>query len=198
MLLKVKMAVLVHYRNPPVTFVDHEKYLTDLYSKDVGYAPKNVFDIKTPFRMDLEAEKVADAILRCTEDVPITSIQRQKRERKKKKRMYAMCGNDINDAKRTSQFLLKSLCYVKEIHPELFSENSTAEEIRENNRPVRSLVQSIHMSVSDLKYPLQGENSDMIESKVARIQGNIWIISKVPIRTHPTYFHSFQKLVIRY
>ena len=168
------MAVLAHYLNPPVTFVDHEKYLMDLYSSDVGYATKNIFDIKTPFRMDLEAEKVAETIIRRTEDVSSSSIQQQKREKKKKKRIHAMCGNDIDETKRTSQLLLKSLSYIKDLHPEHFSENPTVEVIRENNRPVRSLVQNIHMTVNDLKYPLQGENSDMVKSKVVRIQGKIW------------------------
>ena len=167
------MAVLAHFQNPPVTFLDHKQYLTDLYCRDVGYVPKDIFEIKTPFRMDLEADKIAETISKHKEDSSHSTTQTPKRDRKKKKRINLTSENDIDEAKKISQSILQSLAYIKDFRPELFGENPTVEEIRENNRPVRNLVQSIHMSTRDIKCPLQDENSDVNKSKVVNIQGSM-------------------------
>ena len=66
------MAIKLRFKNGWV--IDHEQFLNDLYS-DAGHKSKPFFEVLTPFRKDLEAEKVADVM---------QGEQRRIRKRKKK------------------------------------------------------------------------------------------------------------------
>ena len=168
----IEMAILAHLTDPPVTFIDHMKYLNDLYKNDVGYKSKDIFDIHTPFRMDLEAEKIAQNIKteNETSNSPsnytptVPNYSNRKAKRKRKQNRYT--EGEFNELQVTSEYLSKSLSYLKDFRPELFGNYPSAITIRENNRPLRHLVQTINNEVDELECPDQDENFDRETCKI--------------------------------
>ena len=168
------MAVLAHIFEPPVIFVDQYKYLEDLYVSNVGYAPKNIFDVITPFRMDLEAEKLADIMLHVEKGTNFKSPRQLKRDRRKEKRRQDtrnMYKDKFNEFKETSEYLSRSLKLLKDVHPGLFSPLPTADLVRKNNYTVRQLSKDIAYGTCDPKCPLQSENAQSKASIVKTKEG---------------------------
>ena len=168
----IEMAILAHSTDPPVTFIDHMKYLNDLYKTDVGYKSKDIFDIHTPFRMDLEAEKIAQNIKAKNETShspsnythPVPNYSNRKAKRKRKQNRYT--EGEFNELEVTSEYLSKALSYLKDFRPELFENYPSAITIRENNRSLRHLVQTINDNVGELECPDQDENFDRGTCKI--------------------------------
>ena len=48
------MSILKHFDQDGVWILDHEGYIRNTYSES-GLEPKNIFDVKSPFYMDLQA-----------------------------------------------------------------------------------------------------------------------------------------------
>ena len=168
----IEMAILAHLTDPPVTFIDHMKYLNDLYKTDVGYKSKDIFDIHTPFRMDLEAEKIAQNIITENETLhspsnfPTCLSIDSKRKAKRKRKQNAYIEEGFDELQETSKFLSKALSYIKECRPELFESSPSAVTIRENNQPLRHLVQTINSEVDELECPDQDVNFDTKACKI--------------------------------
>ena len=157
------MSVIAHLIDPPVTLIDHKKYLIDLY-KDIKYVPKEIFSIKTPFRMDLEAEKVAETIT----EGDLTNDKIIKRNRKKRKKLL---DHDQNDELSTIESLTKSLIAIKSKCPSYFEEPPNPQTIRENNKPVRLLVKELSRFSSSFTCQIKNENNDADSNKIIEIKG---------------------------
>ena len=169
------MAVMAHFLQPPVTLLNHEEHLKELYAKDIGYVPKPMFNIFTPFRMDLEAEKVALEMVKDDVTKESTLHRQCKRRKKRKVQLPHMSQQVYEDMKATSSLLTKSLSYLKLATPELFSNIPSVDFVRENNRPVRCLVQSIQSNISDLECPIDGKSCDQKKSNIITLKGMFYI-----------------------
>ena len=168
------MSVMAHFIEPPVTLLDHEKHIRDLYAKDVGFEPKAIFNILTPFRMDLEAEKVAlEMAISKTKSNDFSRSQPLKRNKRKRNNLLQnMTKQEYKDVESTLSLLSQSLLYLKQKKPELFRDIPGANLVKENNRQVRCLIQNIESNARELQCQLEGENSDETFSKVFTIKGN--------------------------
>ena len=158
------MSVIAHLIDPPVTLIDHNKYLIDLY-KDIKYVPKEIFSIKTPFRMDLEAEKVAKTLT----EGDLTNDKIIKRNRNKRKKL--LDHDDQNDELSTIQSLTKSLIAIKSKCPSYFEEPPNPQTIRENNKPVRLLVKELSRFSSSFTCQIKNENNEADSNKIIEIKG---------------------------
>ena len=126
-------------RLPGGWIISHEDYLKSLYNGR-GLQVKNIFDINTPFRMDLEAKKIAD----CLRD--------NKEIRKKKKKKKTSSEENIQ-VKNIQDFLERTQLQSKDQIPD-------PDLIEENNRPVRSLVRKLEENSYDFTnlIPLDSES----------------------------------------
>ena len=71
------MSILELNQEENVVILSHKKYLDGVYTHGMFWEKLDIFDIKTPFRMDLEAEAVAKRM----ENGNI-SVHHQKKKRK--------------------------------------------------------------------------------------------------------------------
>ena len=160
------MAVKLNLFEPPVTLLDHEEYLIDIYDKDIGYVPKKIFNIFTPFRMDLEAQKIAHQI----EDKKSTKNLSSKSKRKNLSSTSHMSKQEVEELDETVKVLSKSLCLLKSRRPELFYPMPNIDLIKDNNRNVRCLVNNIQAMTTDVECPLYNTNMSH-KSKAVKIKG---------------------------
>ena len=164
------MALIAHLADPAVTVIDHNKYLIGIY-KELEYVPKDIFNVQTPFRMDLEAEKVAQAM----EHVNDIAHKVSKRNRKKRKQFMQYSTNNLKDQEDTNDCLTKALVSIKNLHPKYFSEPPSIEIIRENNRSVRELVKNLSSYSSHVYCPIKGENTSIDKAEIIEIAGNFFV-----------------------
>ena len=161
------MSLILHLDDPAVTLIDHNKYLIRI-NEALNYVPKDIFNIKTPFRMDLEAEKIAQSML-PTHNSEQKVVKRTRRKRKMQIDKHN--ENDLKEQLRTIELLSKALASIKEKHPNYFKKPPSIEVVRENNRSVRSLVKELSISSCDADYRAKGENSCLDTAKTIEIQG---------------------------
>ena len=161
------MSLILHLDDPAVTLIDHNKYLIRI-NEALNYVPKNIFNIQTPFRMDLEAEKIAKSML-PTQNLEHKVLKRTRRKRKMQ--IDKQNENDLKEQLDTIELLSKALASVKERHPNYFKKPPGIEAVRENNRSVRSLVKELSISSFDADHRIKGENSCLDTAKKIKIQG---------------------------
>ena len=69
------MSILELNEKENVVILSHKKYLEGVYTQSMFWEKLDIFNIKTPFRMDLEAEAVAEGME--NEDI---SVNHQKKK----------------------------------------------------------------------------------------------------------------------
>ena len=113
-----------------VAIIDHKLFLQTVYgtTKEIDKLIKT-FDINTPFRMDLEAEKVA------------TSLEMGSTPKKKKKRKLPVEEDKIFQAEIV--YLQKKLTEAQQLIEKYFPGSPSPAEIRENNRNTRHQVKML-------------------------------------------------------
>ena len=84
------MSLILHLDDPAVTLIDHNKYLIRI-NESVNYVPKDIFNIQTPFRMDLEAERIAQSML------PTNNSDQKAEKRTRRKRKVQIDKHNEND-----------------------------------------------------------------------------------------------------
>ena len=112
-----------------VAIIDHKLFLQTVYgnSKEIGCLLQT-FDVKTPFRMDLEAEKVA------------ISLEMGSTPKKKKKRKLSV---EDKIFQTEIAFLQKKLSEARQLVEKYLSGSPSIAEIRENNRNTRHQVKML-------------------------------------------------------
>ena len=161
------MSLILHLDDPAVTLIDHNKYLIRI-NEALNYVPKDIFNIQTPFRMDVEAEKFAKSML-PTHNSEQKVVKRTRRKRKMQ--IDKHYENDLKEQLRTIELLSKALASIKEKHPNYVKKPPSIEVVRENNRSVRSLVKELSISSCDADYRIKGETSCLDTAKTIKIQG---------------------------
>lgn len=146
--------------------VDHEKWLNNLY-RHSGYKPQRIFNLKTPFRMDSEAEK--HALLTANNGgINLNSKAADRRKRKKNP-----CINQHEN--ENVQHISSALLHVLDQDPPLLEAVPTdANIIRENNQSVRLLVKKLDSDC--VGQPFSGSNASHDTVDLRIIQGKTFLI----------------------
>eukprot|EP00092_Neocalanus_flemingeri_P018705 GFUD01020260.1.p1 GENE.GFUD01020260.1~~GFUD01020260.1.p1 ORF type:complete len:363 (+),score=128.56 GFUD01020260.1:166-1254(+) len=142
------MSILEFNKEDNVAIVSHKKFLEEVYNNaSMFWGTLDIFDINTPFRMDLEAENVAKSM----------EIGHQVGSQKKKKRRL--------EAEKSIQ---QEISYLKEkfhifqsMKPAHFSEGPTVENVRQNNKTLRQNVKLLLTTLHTINIPDKGENKTM-------------------------------------
>ena len=121
--------------------LSHESFLEELYSKPhtsyLGLKPlRGIFDVRTPFRMDAEAEKVA-----------ASGSQEADEEPRKKKRKKSDSADTFPQEKQRCEEFLGAVEHKFEPPP-------SQDVIAENNKPVRELVKRLQSLNKDIYAPM--------------------------------------------
>ena len=118
-----------------VAIINHKVFLQTVYGSGGLHCLSQTFDIKTPFRMDLEAEKVA------------TSLETGSAPKKKKKRKSSVEEDKIFQAEIV--YLQKKLTEARQLVDKYFPGSPSLAEIRENNRNTRQEVKRLLESMGE-------------------------------------------------
>jgi len=148
------MAVVKHFEAEAVWVLDHAEYVRKLYA-DVRLCSKDLFDIRSPFYMDLQADKIA----REMEGGTFENVRKRKRK---------------FESNETSEvvFVRKKFEEMKSSFQNLFDPPPTADIVRQNNRTVRDLVLELKSSTDFVRInPFSGFNDaeETISSKVRNV-----------------------------
>ena len=139
------MSVLEFNKEQNVSILSHKKYLDFVYKECMFWEKLDIFDIKTPFRMDLEAENVA----KCME----TGDDLVNRKKKKRKlELEESMQDEISYLKEKLPIFLS----LKQFH---FSEGPTIEDIRHNNKTLRENVKCLLQTLHSINIPEAGQNT---------------------------------------
>ena len=121
--------------------LSHESFLEEVYSKRhtsyLGLKPlRRIFDVRTPFRMDAEAAKVA-----------ASGNQEADEEPRKKKRKKSDSAVTFPQEKQRCEEFLGAVEHKFEPPP-------SRDVIAENNKPVRELVKRLQSVDKDINGPI--------------------------------------------
>ncbi|TRY75362.1 hypothetical protein TCAL_00764 [Tigriopus californicus] len=152
----------IEYRVPQGWFLSHERFLNQTYS-EVGLYSRAIFDLKTPFRMDLEARKWARTM---EQKDPEQRTQQTPRRRRKPSTLNA-------EEKERNLLFSTFLDRLKETHSTLFDKEPSSSVIEENNRAVRDLVKDLPNF--EVEKPLSMTN-DQDASKIVRLADRKYIL----------------------
>ena len=140
------MSVVDFNKDLKLVVLSHKNFLHKLYG-DLGVLEDllNSFDVKTPFRMDLEADKVA----RILENSDTGKKGKKKRQRQIEDEVIC------KEVTFLRQMLDKSTKFLEQ-H---FAGSPTTAEIRDNNKYVRLAVKDYLDKLSNCECPPSGENT---------------------------------------
>ena len=139
------MSVLEYNKDQNVSIISHKKYLELVYKEGMFWEKLNIFDIKTPFRMDLEAENVAKRM-----ETGDSLVNHQKKKRKLE--LEESFQVEITYLKEKLPIFLS----LKQFH---FLEGPTIEDIRHNNKTLRVNVKSLLQTLHNINIPEAGQNT---------------------------------------
>ena len=158
--LQIIMSVEEFNKASNVAILNHRVFLRNLY-RDLQSCSDllSTFEVKTPFRMDLEADKVA----RMMEDPK----QEDMDKRMRKKRNRKMCLNHEAEMVKNKFFETKPLV------SEYFPGTPTTDEIRDNNKALRKSVSALTEKLTSLllSAPSSGRN---LYSESSEIDGILY------------------------
>lgn len=153
------MAIVATVESSGLWIVDHLVWLQRTYESH-RWSPVDVFDIRTPYLMDLQAKKLASQ-MEAKEEAPPT------RKRKRKER-EAPSHPDVDHIRAV-------LASNKDLMDRCFSMSVSSEEYRRNNGPNRARVAQLHEQTGITPLKTSGENlSDALET--TRIDGLTYLI----------------------
>ena len=119
----LEMSIIDHFESTDLWILDHAEHIRETYG-DAKLRSKDLFDIKSPFYMDLQAERIAKEMEEGSDG----------EVRKKRKRKFESCSNP------EAMFVRKKFETVRKLVEHLFDPLPSADVIRENNRSVRKTV----------------------------------------------------------
>jgi len=126
--VSIEMSIVEHFESDGLWILDHAEHIRETY-RDAKLRSKDLFDVKSPFYMDLQAERIAKEMEGACEEV-----------RKKRKRKFESCSSpDV-------LFVRKKFESVRKSVEHLFEPPPSADVIRLNNRSVRKTVADLSPS----------------------------------------------------
>jgi len=178
------MSILHFNAENNLWIISHQQFLNDCYQmKDQDTSVKNIFNVLTPFRMDLEAQALANRL----------ETGSRKRNRKRK-------NQDCHKPKGVDP---KEISFIKEKYKNflennkyhLFPGSPSLTEIRENNSPLRELVKDILNNIEEEYDPNQMQRGDN-PSSTPQIHGDIILPPKCNfLTTDVSSLNTFQDQV---
>ena len=140
--------------------LSHESFLQEVYSQPhtsyLGLKPlRGIFDVRTPFRMDAEAEKVA-----------ASGSQEADEEPRKKKRKKSDSADTFPQEKQRCEEFLGAI-------EQKFEPPPSRDVIAENNRPVRELVKRLQSEDKDIDAPI---SETSLSSEIKMIGGKRYVL----------------------
>ena len=135
------MSIVKRLEEDGVWVIDHQDLVRKSYS-DVGLKSINIFDIKSQFLMDAQAEKIAN------------EMEGEASNSKRKKRKL------VDEVKQSveSEFVRKKFEKIRDSIREFFDPPPSSDVVRENNRNVRKIVSELQTSNFPIRH-FSGENS---------------------------------------
>ena len=141
------MSVLEINKDLNVVILDHKHFLERVYGGlKVFDQLLDSFKVKTPFRMDLEAEKVA---------ANLENGNKHQHESNKRKRKRKLSENDFNPEVLEVK---KKYDHSKNLIESHFNGTPSIDEIRENNKVLRVEVKKYMERLQTFEIPLKGQN----------------------------------------
>ena len=141
------MATLEYLTKEKVMVLCHKLFLETLYRSSGGLEEHlGMFDLRVPFMMDLEAEKVAIA------------MEGNATKRKKKKRQLSQEGYPFPTEVEYLKGKLETVVSTLDIH---FPGKPSVQDFRENNKQMREAVKDIFSKLSCVELPQKGENAEV-------------------------------------
>jgi len=148
------MSVIKTCLEESLVFLSHENYLKEIYKKDGADSTKmsRLFELATPFRMDAEAEAVANRI---------TAGAESPKKKRKKEPIREEILAEVEDLKTKLQVI------TSKYKDELFCGSASLAQIRENNRETRTAVQQIMNTLEEETQFAEDTNAtdEFIESR---------------------------------
>lgn len=135
-------------------FVNHQEYLDQLYS-GVATCKRGLFDINTPFMMDLQAHKLADQL-----ETPDMKTRKRKKSNKK-----TLTNVDLKLKQALEEFTS---------HSKFCKTSPGLNLIRANNKPARELANQL-TNLPCVKGPLEGKN-DASQPQIVTIQERQYVL----------------------
>ena len=143
-----RMSVVEDMPEHKVMVLCHRKFMKTLY-KDLDDFDKQLelFDIRTPFRMDQEAENIAKRLEEGVETDP-----KSKKKKRKVQEPYPL--------QQEVDYLLGKQPVLTGLRGLHFPGAASVEEVRGNNRELREKVRSLATGLGALQLPGQGRNRE--------------------------------------
>ena len=141
------MATLEYLTQDKVMVLCHKLFLETLYRSSGGLEEHlGMFDLRVPFMMDLEAEKVA------------LTMEGNATKRKKKKRQLSQ--EEDYPFPTEVDYLKGKLETVASVLENYFPGKPTVQDFRENNKQMREAVKDLFSKLSCVELPQKGENTE--------------------------------------
>ena len=144
------MSIVKHFEDDGVWIIDHKEFVRKSYSEFGVFRSKNIFEVKSQFLMDGQAEKVAN------------EMEGQISNSKRKKRKLVEEGKQSLE----SEFVRKKFEKIKVSIQDFFDPPPTSEVVRENNRNLRKIVSELQQSSNFQIGQCSGENNSDICQKI--------------------------------
>ena len=157
------MSLLKHFEAEAVWVLDHAEFVRKLYG-DVKLRSKNLFEIRSPFYMDLQAAKIAKEM----EDGKVENVRKRKRK---------ICLNEGLEA----NFVRKKFETVQSLLQTLFDPLPEANVVRRNNRDVRDLVLELKSSKTFVRISSLSGSNDSDKTVLTKVQDVEFLI---PTKSH--------------
>ena len=141
------MTTLEYLTEEKVMVLCHKMFLENLY-KSSGSLEEHLgmFDLRVPFMMDLEAEKVAKAM-------EGNAIKRKKKKRQLSQEDYPFLTE--------VEYLKEKLGTVASVLDKYIPGKPSVQDFRENNKAMREAVKDLFSKLSSLELPQKGENVEV-------------------------------------
>ena len=152
------MSIIKHLDEEGVWILDHADHIEKTYT-EVGLRPTNIFDVKSPFYMDLQAKKLAQNL----ED-KIESLPKKNRKRKSDKSVQSP----------DSDFVRKKFENIRESIRTYFDAPPNAAVLRENNSKLRELSSRL-LNLTNHQITTSGSN-DSATCQLIKVEKSEFVI----------------------
>ena len=152
------MSIIQHLEEEGVWILDHADHIEKTYA-EVGLRPRNIFDVKSPFYMDLQAKKLAQNL----ED-KIESLPKKNRKRKSDKSVQSP----------DSDFVRKKFENLRESMRTYFDAPPNAAVLRENNSKLRELSSRL-LNLTNHQITTSGSN-DSATCQLIKVEDSEFVI----------------------
>ena len=152
------MSIIKHLDEEGVWILDHADHIEKTYA-EVRLRPRNIFDVKSPFYMDLQAQKLAQNLEEKVEPLP-------KKNRKRK------LGKSVQSP--DSDFVRRKFEHITELFRTYFDAPPNAAVLRENNSKLRELSSQL-LNLTNHQINTSGSN-DSAKCQLIKVEQSEFVI----------------------